>query len=174
MNKVNKLVISAACVALAFLASKIKLFELPLGGSVTLMSMLIITLPAYFYGLKFGIFSTICFSLLKFIFAGNIYHPVQALLDYGFAYVCFFVAGFDSIRKNKNGLTIGYVLGCLLRVIFSAMSGYIFFKEYTPEAWNPIIYVFVYNGAYIFAEMVISIIIINIPFVKQNLKKLLT
>lgn len=174
MKNVNKLVICATCVAIAFLASKIKLLEFlfPLGGSITLFSMVIITLPAYFFGLKYGIIACICYSTLKFIFAGNIFNPLQALIDYGLSYICFSIAGFNIIRFNKYGLSIGYILGCVLRWLFSSLSGYIFFKEYTPATWNPVFYVLVYNGMYIFIEMIISLIVINLPFINTQLKKL--
>lgn len=174
MKNTNKLVICAALIAIAFLASKIKLLEFlfPLGGSITLFSMIIITLPSYFFGLKYGLISCICYSCLKFIFAGNIYNPLQALIDYGFSYICFAIAGFNMIRYNKYGLSIGYILGCILRCIFASLSGYIFFREYTPATWNPIIYVIVYNGMYIFTEMIISLIVINLPFINKQLKKM--
>lgn len=173
MKNTNKLVICAALIAIAFLASKIKLLEFlfPLGGSITLFSMIIITLPSYFFGLKYGVISCICYSFLKFIFAGNIYNPLQALIDYGFSYICFAIAGFNIIRYNKYGLSIGYILGCILRCIFASLSGYIFFREYTPATWNPIIYVVVYNAMYIFTEMIISLIVINLPFIHKQLKK---
>ena len=46
----KQLVYSAAAIALAVVCSMIKLFEMPMGGSVTLLSMLFIVLIAYWYG----------------------------------------------------------------------------------------------------------------------------
>ena len=46
----KQLVFSSAAIALAMVTSMIKLFELPMGGSVTLLSMLFITLVGYWYG----------------------------------------------------------------------------------------------------------------------------
>ena len=48
--RTRKLVFCAVAVALAYLTSYIRLFELPWGGSVTLCSMLFIVLIGYWYG----------------------------------------------------------------------------------------------------------------------------
>ena len=47
----RKLVFSAMAIALATVASMIKLFHLPMGGSITFFSMLLISLVGYWYGL---------------------------------------------------------------------------------------------------------------------------
>lgn len=46
----KQLVFSAMAIALATVTSFIKLFSLPMGGSVTLLSMLFIVLIGYWYG----------------------------------------------------------------------------------------------------------------------------
>ena len=51
----KQLVFCAAALALAYLTSYIKLFEMPWGGSVTLFSMLFIVLIANWYGVKTAI-----------------------------------------------------------------------------------------------------------------------
>ena len=60
----KQLVFSAIAMALALVTSMIKLFELPLGGSVTLLSMLFIVLIGYWYGPKAGlmtVYNRACF-----------------------------------------------------------------------------------------------------------------
>lgn len=51
----RKLAFCAMGMALAFVTSYVKVFELPYGGSVTLFSMLFIVLIANWYGAKTGI-----------------------------------------------------------------------------------------------------------------------
>ena len=46
----KKLAFCSMAIAVGFVASYIKLFRLPLGGSVTLLSMLFICLVGYWYG----------------------------------------------------------------------------------------------------------------------------
>ena len=57
----KQLVFSAAAIALASITSMIKFANLPMGGSVTLFSMLLIALPGYLYGPRTGIMA--CFNL---------------------------------------------------------------------------------------------------------------
>jgi len=51
----RQLVFSAMAIALAMVTSMVKLMEMPMGGSVTLLSMLFIVLIAYWYGPVAGI-----------------------------------------------------------------------------------------------------------------------
>nr|MCR5025247.1 energy-coupled thiamine transporter ThiT [Lachnospiraceae bacterium] len=71
----------------------------------------------------------------------------------------------------KNGLIKGYFLGVLGRFVFSFLSGYIFFGDYAPEGMNPAVYSFLYNGAYIFAEAALTIVLLAIPAVAHGLLK---
>ena len=50
----RRLTVCAMCVALAAVTSMIKVFELPLGGSITLCPMPMIVLPGWIYGLSQG------------------------------------------------------------------------------------------------------------------------
>ena len=50
----RQLVFSAMAITLATVTSMIKLFDMPMGGSVTLLSMLFIVLVGYWYGLGGG------------------------------------------------------------------------------------------------------------------------
>ena len=62
MNReLRKFVVSAVFIAMAFVLSFIKIFRMPLGGSVTLFSMFVISLPAYFYGAKHGFVSAVIY-----------------------------------------------------------------------------------------------------------------
>lgn len=168
-TNLKKFVISALCVALAFVLSFIKVFRMPLGGSVTLMSMFVISLPAYLFGVKYGFMSSFVYAILQLIQGGTMIHPLQIFLDYILAFTCFGIVAF--FRDIKHGSYIGFSIACIIRWISSSLSGYIFFKEYAPATWNPIIYTLAYNGGYIFAEYLITIIIVSIPQVKNLLHK---
>ena len=65
---VYKLTFSAVMVALASALSLIKLYELPLGGSVTLLSMLPIVVISISLGLKWGVGSSFVYSLIQLFF----------------------------------------------------------------------------------------------------------
>lgn len=168
---IKKISFSALCIALAFVLSKIKLLEFffPLGGSITLFSMLIITLPGYFLGFKYGVLSTIGLGIIKFSFAGNLYNIWQGILDYIIAYTLFSVSGLKIFTKMKRGLECSYILGVIGRILFCSLSGYIFFRESIPVDINPIIYVLMYNASYMVVEMVITLIVINIPYIRRGI-----
>ena len=67
MNKTTRiLVFSAMCIALASIASMIKVFEFPTGGSITLASTLFAVLPGYFFGPVVGIAAGFAHGILQF------------------------------------------------------------------------------------------------------------
>lgn len=168
-NNIKKFSISALFIAIAYAVSFVKIIRMPLGGSVTLMSMLAISLPAYFFGKRYGFMASVIYAILQIIQGGTIISIPQVMLDYVLAFSCFGIVAFYS--NKKNGLQIGFFIACTIRLICSTLSGYIFFADYAPKAWNPVLYSFVYNACYIYGECIISIIIISIPQVKNLIKK---
>lgn len=65
---IYKMTISCVMIALASVLSLIKVFEMPLGGSVTLLSMLPILMVSYMFGLDWGIPAAFVFSLIQLFF----------------------------------------------------------------------------------------------------------
>ena len=140
--------------ALAVVCSMIKLFEMPMGGSVTLLSMLFIVLIAYWYGPYVGIMTAVAYGLVQFVTEPIFYTIPQMLLDYPLAFGALGLAGF--FNKKKWGLQIGYVVGVFGRFIFSTISGIVFFASYAPEGMNPILYSLGYQASYLVPEAVIT------------------
>ncbi|MFV0467278.1 MAG: energy-coupled thiamine transporter ThiT [Lachnospiraceae bacterium] len=166
----KQLVYSAVAIALAMVTSMIKVFALPTGGAVTLLSMLFVVLIAYWYGPAIGILTGVAYGLLQFVLEPIFYTIPQMLVDYPLAFGALGLAGF--FYKAKNGLTIGYILGVLGRYFFAFLSGVIFFGMYAPEGMGVAVYSLLYNGSYLIPEAVITLIIINIPPVKHALTQL--
>ena len=163
----KKLVYSALGIALALVTSYIKLWEMPMGGSVTLLSMLFVCLIGYWFGLKYGLITGIAFGLLQFIIDPYMLSIPQVILDYPLA---FGALGLSGLFCNKKfGLQIGYVIGVFGRFVCSTLSGVIFFADYAPEGMNPWVYSIAYQGSYIGAELVLTLIIISIPPVANAL-----
>ncbi len=163
----KQLVYSAVAIALAVVCSMIKLFEMPMGGSVTLLSMLFIVLIAYWYGPYVGIMTAVAYGLVQFVTEPIFYTIPQMLLDYPLAFGALGLAGF--FHKKKYGLQIGYVVGVLGRFLFSTASGVIFFASYAPEGMNPLVYSMGYQASYLIPEAVVTLIIISIPPVAKAL-----
>lgn len=163
----KKLVYSALGIALALVTSYIKLWKMPMGGSVTLLSMLFVCLIGYWFGLKYGLITGVAFGLLQFIIDPYMLSIPQVILDYPFA---FGALGLSGVFCNKKfGLQIGYVIGVVGRFVCSTLSGVIFFADYAPEGMNPWVYSITYQGSYIGAELVLTLIIISIPPVANAL-----
>ena len=167
----KQLVFSAVAMALAMVTSMIKLFDLPMGGSVTLCSMLFICLIGYWYGLYGGLTAAIAYGFLQLIVDPYIISIPQMLTDYIFAFGALGLAGVFS--NKKHGLLYGYLLGIFGRFVFTFLSGMIFFGSYA-SSYNMTapVYSFVYNGAYIGAEALITIVIIMLPPVMKGLLRI--
>ena len=102
-NRENILRISTGgvCLALAFVLSQLKLFEMPMGGTVTPAS----TLPIIVYGVAFGpvwgFVIAFIFSLLQLI-GGWLVTPFQVLLDYTLGYSAYGLIGFAAQARAKR------------------------------------------------------------------------
>lgn len=166
--KTKQLVFSAMAIALAMVTSMLKLFHLPMGGSVTLFSMLFICLIGYWYGLKSGLMAAIAYGLLQLIIDPYIISIPQMFTDYIFAFGALGLSGIFS--KSKHGLIKGYLAGILGRYFFNFLSGMIFFGSYAAN-FNMAapVYALLYNGAYIGSEAALTLILIALPPVAKAL-----
>lgn len=169
----KQLAFAGIALALAFVTSYIK-YELPMGGSVTLFSMFFICYIGYLYGVKIGLITAFAYSILQFMQTGAAYFltPFQVCCDYFFAFTALGLAGIWY--SKKHGLTIGYIVACLVRGLFHTIGGYLYWMDYMPD-WFPksltSVYSIIYNYSYILLEMIITLIIINLPPVKKGLEK---
>ena len=163
----KQLAFAAGALALAIVTSYIKLFHLPMGGSVTLFSMFFVTLIGYWYGPAVGLMAGVAYGLLQMILDPYIISLPQMLIDYPFAFGALGLSGLFS--EKKNGMIIGYIVSVLGRFVFSVLSGVIFFGMYAPEGMSPFVYSVTYNGSYLAAEAAITLILLCVPAVKKAL-----
>ena len=179
MSKTNKfttktIVFSGISIALAiFIATFIKLPSLPLGGSISLFSMLLVCLVGYWYGPKVGLTASFAYSILQFITGPYVIHPVQVILDFPLAFGALGLSGF--FHNAKYGLIKGYLVSVTGRFIVHCISGAIFYTEYIGDfssklaaLWAGILY----NMTYIVPEAVLTLILLAIPPVSHALAKL--
>ena len=168
---IKALTVSALMIALATVLGQIKVFEMPQGGAVTLFSILLIAVCGYLLGTRRGVMAGFCVGLINLIFGPYVIHPVQLLMDYPIAFGAVGLAGIT--RNYRNGLTSGYIIGLIGRYICAVLSGVIFFGSYAPEGFNAWTWSLWYNLTYLAAEGLLTVLIINIPPVKNmflNLK----
>lgn len=166
----KKLVFCSISISFATVASFVSLFSLPFGGSVTMFSMLFVCLIGYFYGPSVGIISGLAFGFMSLIFKPYAVHPIQLVLDYILAFSALGISGFFA--NLKNGLVKGYIAGVLGRYFFSILSGWIFFGQYAWEGWAALPYSVAYNGAYLAAEAILTVIVIKMPVVYKGIDRI--
>ena len=153
----KQLAFTSVTLAIAFLTSFIKLFNLPMGGSITLFSMLFVTLIGYWYGIKIGITAGVAFGLLQLIVNPYIISLPQTITDYNLAFGALGLSGIFT--NSKHGLIKGYIAGVFGRFVFAVLSGVIFFSSYTSflGMTNSFAYSVAYNGIYLFSEMALTL-----------------
>lgn len=164
--KTKKLIISALFIAIATVLSLIKLFALPFGGSVTLVSMMPIILLAYMFGTKWGLLCGFIYSLLQMLTGMDVVSALflpgdsqmlvwQAisvcLIDYVLAYT---MLGFGGIFKGKfkneaASVALGTLVAMLLTYLMHIISGYIFYG-----AWAE--WFFTQEGFYSFGKTIME------------------
>lgn len=158
----NTMIFGAMCVAIAFVLSYIKLVQMPMGGSITLCSMLPLFIFSYLYGARAGLLAGLSYGLLQFIQKPEIYHWAQVILEYPLAFSLLGLAGV-FIKKNQATLIGGICIGTVARACCHIVSGAVFFAEYMPQGWsNAWVYSLAYNGSYMAVEMVLCIVL-SIP-----------
>lgn len=181
---VYKLTFSAVMVALGSALSLIKIYELPLGGAVTLLSMLPIVVISISLGLKWGVGSSFVYSLIQLFFGITLdgllgwgltatYLVGVIFLDY---LIPFTVLGFAGAfaKKGYAGTLAGISLVFVLRFVSHLFSGAILFG--IPEKWadkfsNVWLYSAAYNGSYMLPELVITLVAAAIIFRLPQVKK---
>lgn len=165
---VQQLAFCAVAIALGTVLSNIKVFSFPTGGSITLLSMLVICLPGYWFGLGAGILTGVAYGVLQMLVDPYILFPAQLVVDYLLAFGALGLSGLFC--KRKHGLIPGYILAVLGRYTFAVLSGWLFFGMYAWEGWNPLPYSLAYNAIYIFAEAAVTIVVLLLPPVRKALE----
>ena len=168
--KIRALCEGAILVALGFVLSFVKLYELPNGGSLT-PAMFPILLYALRWGLGKGLSAGFVFGLLQLIFDGAYAWGWQSmLLDYLLAFTPLGLAGL--FRGKAWGIFPGTVLGCAGRFLIHYISGVTIYRIYEPTTVpgigtfdNASLYSLVYNGSYMLPNMVLALLIAGVLYV---------
>lgn len=166
----KQLVFCGTAMALAFIASYLKLFSMPFGGTVTLFSMLFICLIGYWYGPRTGLLTGLAYGILQFLQEPYVLSFFQVCCDYLLAFAALGLAGI--FRKSKNSLVKGYLFAVLMRGAFHALGGYLYWMDYMPDHFPrslTLFYPIIYNYSYLIAEAVITILVISLPPVSKAL-----
>ncbi len=158
-------------IALSFALSYVKLFELPNGGAVTLVSMFPIMLFAYMYGMKKGLIVGLIYGLLQAIQDPYIIHPAQFLLDYPIAFMMLGFAGVLSGTKFLSKVpAVKFIISAIIagsfRYIAHVLSGVFAFGAYA-DIENLWLYSLGYN-VFVFVDVAL-VLVIGAALLSQSL-----
>lgn len=135
-SKTLTLVEGAVMVALATVLSFIRVYKLPWGGSITLLSMLPIAVFSIKHGVAKGLGAAFVFSLIQFI---------------------------QGITDGLFGWIAGTMIAVFLRFVCHFISGVVIWKSF-GALWdgfstdNSVLYSLLYNGSYMLPEMIFTAI----------------
>ena len=164
----------AMMIALSTVLSMVKVFTMPYGGSVTLLSMLPLILMSFRHGTKWGLGIAFVHSLLQILLdvssvaaAGSLGAQIGCvLLDYVLAFTALGLA--DAFAKPfSNNKLIAVAVAtfgvCFLRFLCSFFSGWLLwgsYKDYYDWAKDlPVwLYSLIYNGSYMLPETIVTIV----------------
>ena len=171
--RVRALTEGAILVALAFVLSFVKLYQLPNGGSLTPAMF-----PILFYALRFGtgrgLAAGFVFGLLQLLFDGAYAWGWQSMiLDYLLAFTPLGLAG---LFKGKAwGIFPGTFLGCVGRFVVHYISGVTIYRIIEPTAVpgigtfdNAAVYSLIYNGSYMLPNMLLAMILAGVLYVPMK------
>ncbi len=160
MKKQNTWMLVEASMMIALsviLGEFVKIFEMPMGGSVTLGGMVPLFLFAFRWGGKQGMIAGAVYGMLDLLIGYSTMHPAAIILDYPLAFSMIGLAGL--FRRTPAGYISGILTGVIGRFICHVVSGVIFYASYAPEGQAPLVYSILYNGTFLGPELVITIIL---------------
>ena len=178
----NTAVLTGLSVALSFVI----LYEMPMGGSVTLACMLPIIFVSLRYGCKWGLgagFVMSIFQLFQALMHGNVFPYCETLettllcgaLDY---IVPFTVIGLAGVFRNQSkgrvhsgGTYLGILFVFLLRFLSHFVVGFTIWGQWAPEGMGKYLYSLLYNGGFLLPELIITtlfaVILLRAPSVSR-------
>ncbi len=182
-SKTRTLVECALMIALGTVLSNLKLFTMPNGGSVTVLSMLPYVLVSFRHGVKWGVFTGFANGCLQMLL-GFWAPPTptllalvgEVLLDYLLAFMALGLADLPAkLFKNRMvGVAVGTAVAGFLRFLCSFLSGVLIWGNLS-EGWAAWSYSLIYNASYMLPEtlitMVAAVLLVKVApqlFAKQN------
>ena len=159
---------AAVCIALSYLLSMIRLFRMPMGGTVTPVSLLPLILFSMAFGAKEGVLVGCAAGLLQLFVDPYVIHPIQLLVDYPMSYAAIALCCVAKVLPLPKvlRLPVGVILGYMGKFLMAVLSGVVFFAEYAGDQ-GALLYSLAYNISYIGPEMAACAVIAFIPAVAK-------
>ena len=186
-SKITVLTECAVMVALAFALSSAKLYTMPLGGSVTIASMLPIMLIGVKYGTLIGVGTGFIYSLTQIFQAlveGNVFPYCETgatliicvVFDYIRPFTILGLAGMlnnSKIFKNQEiAFYVGMISVVLVRFISHFVTGVAIWGQWAPDGMGKYLYSFLYNGGFLAFDFIICLVCASLMLRKNELRRL--
>ena len=164
----RKLAETAIMIALGTVLSMIKI-DMPMGGGMTICSMLPLVFISFRYGWKWGGFAAFVYSVLQlFLGLDNVRYASSAIMAAGivlFDYIiAYTVIGFASLfggqpNKSRKAVILGIVISFFLRFLCHFITGVWIWDALWPNelGMTSVVYSAAYNGWYMAAETVLTV-----------------
>lgn len=180
-QKTLQLVECGIMIGLSIALGFVRIFTMPLGGSITLCSMLPVMLISYRYGVKWGLACSFTYSVTHLLISMFVFGELlgwgisaQAIvgsifLDYILAFTSLGLAGLFGTKYWQY--MIGMTFSVFVRFVFHVFSGIIIFNS-VPQNFpfkNALVYSVAYNGSFLLPELIICLIagaVLYIPLKK--------
>ncbi len=187
-TSISKMTLSSVFIALATGLSMIKVINMPLGGSVTLMSMVPIVFISCVLGVKWGLGTAFVYSLIQLglgiavdgLFAWGLTPACligTILLDYILPFTLLGISGIFA-KKGVLHITLGTAFTVILRFLCHFASGYIIFANFekfvvlgSSFVGRPVLYSICYNGFYMLPELIITVAVTAVIFKFSSITK---
>ena len=187
-TKTPKLVLAAILVALAVALSFAKLWEMPMGGSVTLGSMLPIMLLSLALGVKWGLAGStvfVLFQLAQALIEGNVFPYCETgltlvicvLFDYVVPFGILGLTGaLRSLRIGRFrhfGAYLGIVVACVVRFLSHYITGVAIWGQWAPDGMGKYLYSLLYNGGFMLPELGITLVLAALLLESPEIRRLI-
>lgn len=183
MNKnTQRLAFSAIMLAMSIVLNFIPVYRMPMGGEITLLSMVPISLVCVKYGLKQGLITSFIYSVFQLfmgIAGGNVFVytktffsiTVCVLFDYLVPFTALGLSGIFRKRGNA-GIIGGIAMAVFIRFCCHYITGVVIWGQWA-EGMSKYLYSLIYNGQYMLPELILTCvgaaILINAKPIKKHL-----
>lgn len=182
-NNIKKLTECSVMLSLSVVLSFIEVWKMPMGGGITLLSMLPICLIAVKYGVRGALPTAFLYSVIQFAIgfsSGNVFvycitpftWIICMLFDYIVPYTVLGFAGMFRKKTGDAGILIGTALTIMIRFLCHYITGVVIWGQWA-EGMSPYLYSLIYNGQYMLPECIFTCIgagvLIKIPVLRKML-----
>ncbi|MBQ4206989.1 MAG: energy-coupled thiamine transporter ThiT [Clostridia bacterium] len=168
ISSTQKLAECAIMLALSVLLNAFPIYKMPMGGDVTLFCQLPIVVISYRHGLRWGLLTGFAMGVIQMLFGlsnfsyvtGIVAYLVVACADYLIAFSSLGLGGIfrGKIKNQAAALAAGVALVSVIRFVCHFISGVTVWADYANGAKAVWIYSLGYNGTYMAAELVLTVI----------------